>query len=202
MNLLRLKNHQRVLKMHLTHSAVECLQNVLTQNKLHCPKGCNNVFCVCFSRCPFLFDLRSSSCQAIASVWKVVLMNPKQVIWTQERHSVTAALTTTVILPSAWIWSLWLVCQLFVSKTGLGDDGGDVSCFSPRLDNVTMVMMSDISLQEWTVWRWRWCQCERLWQSPLPHRMKWCPLLHRSSFACLFSSQHLASCNQSINKSI
>ena len=155
MNLLRLKNHQRVLKMHLTHSAVECLQNVLTQNKLHCPKGCNNVFCVCFSRCPFLFDLRSSSCQAIASVWKVVLMNPKQVTWTQERHSVTAALTTTVILPSAWIWSLWLVCQLFVSKTGLGDNGYAVilSLQVSKTGLMTMVKMSLVSLQDdW--WRW------------------------------------------------
>ena len=37
---------------------------------------------------------------------------------------------------------------MFLSKTGQGDDGGDVNCFSPRLDNVTMVMMSDISLSK------------------------------------------------------
>ena len=37
-----------------------------------------------------------------------------------------------------------------LSKTGQGDYGDGVSCFSPRLDRVTMVAMSDISLQDWT----------------------------------------------------
>ena len=65
----------------------------------------------------------------------------------------------------------WWRCQLFLSKTGQGDDGGDVNCFSPRLDLVAMGMMSVVSLsktgqgddgddvncfslQDWTVWRW------------------------------------------------
>ena len=80
------------------------------------------------------------------------LMNPKQVILTQERHAVTAALTTMVILPSALIWSIWLVCQLFVSKTGLGDNGYAVilSLQVSKTGLMTMVKMSLVSLQDWT----------------------------------------------------